>query len=927
MRHICSSFFFLVLPSVLPSTSMTSPAAPPDNGSLTSGLLEWPITPSLTVHCFTRDGKLAGHGPLFILREWDMKVIRTIGHKPRCKGLNTEQALRACVRQGLLSLQLRTENATKEEIQLLKSVNVLGKRAPSGSLIGAADLMRLLEYFSKRDVAEAFRQVVKRKCEEGVVSDEVWKEVSGIKEKDVIHKFKINTDEVDDSAQEHDSRDEQEEEDRDKRRRSKSGSSSRAAASTSSGSSKGKRSTAVSNGESRRSKKRKSNDGNGDVDEGRSSGGAGRSSKRRRSSISSSSLRSSSSGSSLSSLDSHDNESRRRRHRNGHRRHRNDRSDSPTSRDRRDKRTSGEYPQQPQQQQQQQEEYITMPAGADLAHYNGQYEVVNGGGGRVTYAPVMRGVNGQQTLLGVPQNGKAVSVLPTGRGRGGAQQYYSVQAPPGGYTVASQHVVGGSPPSYNNGLYTATGRPASYTTLSALPPHILQQYAPSLSSSLHSIVSMPGHPPGQSPTGISDPSLSQSDGLEVLMQVISDKGGRTATKHSSAIDPNALGQHPLIPVRGQLVTQYEQAPPQLSSTEQLYRQQQQMQQQVYLSGQSQLSPSALAYRPSLLPNGAKMKDSPTYLSSNAFSFNTQPAPHNNTIIMKKEYSQHPNSNNTLSSSSNASSGPVPLPVRVPSTLPSVQSSASLSSSILSPGTPESSTTPTSSSVHRPQPRLSPANSFNNLPALVSSSASSTIHNPPITRTLSSNSLSLGLPNSSSVSSLSSLLNGSGSLSYNALHTSMSMTSLNAADVSDADDDDGDAGINGILHFDDDINDTGGTGNGAGDGSSGGGRSGVNYYSTYNGGSDSPLPRISSIQSLSAAGSHSPMPRIASNLSTLTSSFLPSPPPSRPGSPAARPARIEPAAATASTDAAGSVSNGGSNGAALTSETVIGAGSS
>ena len=818
---------------------MTSLSAASAAAISMSGLMEWAISPSLTVHCFSRDGKLAGHGPLFILREWDMKVIRTIGHKPRCKGLNTEQALRACVRQGLLSLQLRTENATKDEIQLLKSVNVLGKRAPSGSLIGAADMMRLLEYFSKRDVAEAFRGVVKRKYEEGVVSDEVWKEVAGVKEREILHKFKINTDDVDGSANEADSRDDDDEDRSDKKRRSK-GSAGRAT-----GSGKAKRSS-VSGGDGRRSKKRKSSENGGDADDGR---GNGRS-KRRRSPTSPTSLHSSSSGSSLSSLDSH-NESRRKRHRNGHRRHRSDRSTSPQRGERRDKR-SVDF----------QAEYVAMPAAADASHYNGQYEVVNGGGGRLNYAPVIRG--SPQSVVSVPQNGKvAVSALQAGRGRGGPQQYYTAVPPIGGYSVAAPHTGGGSPPSYTTGLYTGNGRPASYT-LSALPPHIqqsLQQYAPALSSSMHPA------PQSGLPPAVNDPSLPQSDGLEVLMQVISDKGSRPTSKHA-AVDPSALGQHPLVPVRGQLVTQYEQPQAQLSSTQQLYLQQQQMQQQVYLTGQSQLSPSALAYRPALL-NGVKLKDSPTYLSSNAFSFNSQPTPPVSAVL-KKEYAQLSNAVNASSAAASSGSS-VPSPVRVPSnTLPSVQSSTSLASSLLSPGTPESST-PTSSAVHRPQPRLSPANSFNNLASLVSSSTSAP--HPPITRTLSSNSLSLGLPNSSSVSSLSSLLNGSGSLSYNALHTSMSMTSLNAADVSDGDDDDGDAGINGILHFDDDI-EGGGEGRGA-----------AGYYPAYAGGSGSPLPRVSSIQSLTAAGGHSPMPRIPSNLSTLTSSFLPSPPPSRPGSPA------------------------------------------
>ena len=85
---------------------------------------QFPVTDTLLVPCFDRDGREpgVGRGPLFIVREWDLKVIRTIGHKPKCKGPNQEQALRACVRQGVLSMSLKTENATKDEIQTLKAV-------------------------------------------------------------------------------------------------------------------------------------------------------------------------------------------------------------------------------------------------------------------------------------------------------------------------------------------------------------------------------------------------------------------------------------------------------------------------------------------------------------------------------------------------------------------------------------------------------------------------------------------------------------------------------------------------------------------------------------------------------------------------------------------------------------------------------------
>ena len=101
--------------------------------------------------------------PLFIVREWDEKVIRTIGHKPKCKASNNmEQALRSCVRQGVLSLNLNTMRATKEQIQQLKSVGVLGKRAPSASLINTKELLALCDYFSQTDIVADLRSSIIR---------------------------------------------------------------------------------------------------------------------------------------------------------------------------------------------------------------------------------------------------------------------------------------------------------------------------------------------------------------------------------------------------------------------------------------------------------------------------------------------------------------------------------------------------------------------------------------------------------------------------------------------------------------------------------------------------------------------------------------------------------------------------------------------
>ena len=147
----------------------------------------------------------------------------------------------------------------------------------------------------------------------------------------------------------------------------------------------------------------------------------------------------------------------------------------------------------------------------------------------------------------------------------------------------------------------------------------------------------------------------------------------------------------------------------------------------------------------------------------------------------------------------------------------------------------------------------------------------------MTRNISSSSLTLGLPNVSSVTSLSSLGAG-GQMSYNTLHTSMSMNSLDGAGGSDDDDLGGDAGIaNGIIEFGDDLE---------------GGevrpysQSTAQYYH-YDPSSSSPLPRIPSIASLTEVvgeGQGGLMRRIGSNLSTVQSQFLPSPPSSRPASP-------------------------------------------
>ena len=870
------------------------------------GILELSILPTLSVHCFSRDGREAGPGPLFILREWDLKVIRTIGHKPKCKGPNQEQALRACVRQGLLSMQLKTENATKDEIQLLKQVGVLGKRAPSGSLIGAADLLRLLEYFSKRDVADAFRVCMKKQRDEGVVSEEVWKEIAAVREKDVLHKFKINTEEHRDDEQQRGTEKGGGKGGEKKRKKGSTRSSSGQSRKASSSSSKGK------------ARKRKS-----DSDEG-----AGR--KRRRGSVSSSSLRSSSS-SSMSSLDS-DNEAGKKRSRE----HRNGRKNRPTSPEQR--RDRGEREGQPLRAEDYphvlQLELLQQPPGAfgdvRMAYAGGQRRQTGGG------HTVQLLQQGQLPTIKREMNG--VQQHNAGLARG--QFTYSTSSSPS-YALPSTLPQSSSPTSTFNGLYN-TGRLPSYNSLTSLSSYS----APSQTSShlplhMHSTIHQQSSPYSSSPSHGSpllatvsiSPVIAQTalpqggagqkpDGLEVLMQALHGKEGmhEGQTNGGQGVHPQRRSSSPRHVGHGQgqqhgghegYQQQQQQSQLELqraqhlqSQHNQLYAQQQHIQaqqvQQQQQQHQQQQSQSALSYqqeRSSQLPSlqgyliAVKAKESPPYLANSSFTYAAQPPPLA-TFHIKKEGPYTANLGHATT---------VHSPVSV--SLPSIVSS----STILSPLTMGSST-PTSSALlpHRPQarPSLSPASSFSNLAALTShpshSASSSSLLSSNLTRTISSSSLTLGLPNVSSVTSLSSLGGPSTSLSYTQLHTSMSMTSLDAADHSDADDtndadaddDDlgGDAGIqNGIIGFDDDIE----------------GAdvirpfvASTSFY-TYDPSSSSPLPRIPSIASLTEVGGVGVggsvggvvvglggvvMPRVGSNLSTLTSQFLPSPPSSRPSSP-------------------------------------------
>ncbi len=153
------------------------------------------------------------YGPYFAVREFDSKVIRA-DSKRRGRGGPSEQAIRASIRQGsfpmsnrlennvfeldpfisnpcalaptcthlvflafpfaprlnpvfsylalycfsyysaaILNMALKSERANKDEIAILKSSGILGKRAPSCSLLSAEDTIRLLIAFGKDDIA------------------------------------------------------------------------------------------------------------------------------------------------------------------------------------------------------------------------------------------------------------------------------------------------------------------------------------------------------------------------------------------------------------------------------------------------------------------------------------------------------------------------------------------------------------------------------------------------------------------------------------------------------------------------------------------------------------------------------------------------------------------------------------------------------
>jgi len=116
------------------------------------------LNSELSVVCFRREN--SKQGPFFAVREFDTKVIRT-RDKGRWRGRGpSEQAIRASIRQAILNMILKSERATKAEIRLLKGHGILGKRAPSCSLLCAEDMIKLLEAFGKDDLVRDLRMAL-----------------------------------------------------------------------------------------------------------------------------------------------------------------------------------------------------------------------------------------------------------------------------------------------------------------------------------------------------------------------------------------------------------------------------------------------------------------------------------------------------------------------------------------------------------------------------------------------------------------------------------------------------------------------------------------------------------------------------------------------------------------------------------------------
>ena len=123
----------------------------------------FPLSGDLTVNIFRtlphQCNTTGSTGPLWAVREFDMKVLR-VRHARKARTGPSEQAIRAAIRQAMLNLKLRIEQASKSEIRVLKEQGVLGKRAPSCTLLNSFDTIKLLKAFGRKRVAVRFLTAV-----------------------------------------------------------------------------------------------------------------------------------------------------------------------------------------------------------------------------------------------------------------------------------------------------------------------------------------------------------------------------------------------------------------------------------------------------------------------------------------------------------------------------------------------------------------------------------------------------------------------------------------------------------------------------------------------------------------------------------------------------------------------------------------------
>ena len=99
--------------------------------------------------------------PMLVVRELDQKLLRRNERRQKASssdkaqpdvrklGGTSEQALRASLRTAILALRLQPLPASRKELSMLRKQGVVGRRAPSCSLLSVVDGCKLLRAFGK----------------------------------------------------------------------------------------------------------------------------------------------------------------------------------------------------------------------------------------------------------------------------------------------------------------------------------------------------------------------------------------------------------------------------------------------------------------------------------------------------------------------------------------------------------------------------------------------------------------------------------------------------------------------------------------------------------------------------------------------------------------------------------------------------------